>query len=138
MNRTYSDAAGGKSRGQLFRFLLVGSSNFAISSFVFYSFLHLPELIRPSIFFIQLLSYSVGTIWSFFWNRKYTFRSSDRPLGEAARFIMLQCSLALLSAVIIEFLVNSVHIRPFAAWFLVMFGVTAANYLLSRHWAFRT
>lgn len=137
MSKAYGSPLVRKNREQFVRFLLVGFSNFAISFLVFHSLLHLPERLRPSIFVVQLLSYSVGTAWSYIWNRRYTFQSSGRPLGEASRFVLLQCSLALASAAIIDVAVVSVEIPPTVAWFLVMIGVTALNYFLSRRWAFR-
>lgn len=137
MNRAYGITAVKKNREQFVRFLLVGFSNFAVSFFAFQSLLHLPERFRPSIFIAQLLSYSAGTVWSYIWNRKYTFRSSGRPLGEASRFVILQCLLALVSAAIMGIMAKSLDLSPTIIWFLVMTGVTVANYFLSRHWAFR-
>jgi putative flippase GtrA len=137
MSRACGSQVARRSGEQFVRFLLVGLSNFAISFLTFHSLLQLPEGLRPTIFLAQLLSYSVGTVWSFVWNKRYTFRSSGRPMREAARFVGLQCSLALVSAVTIELMVNPVGLKPAIAWILVMTGVTVANYFLSRYWAFR-
>lgn len=137
MIRARSNLVMNKNKEQFIRFLLVGFSNFAVSFLAFYYFLSMPERLRPSVFVAQLLSYSIGTAWSFFWNRKFTFRSSNRPLGEATRFVVLQCSLAVASAAIIETVLLAFDILPIIAWILVMTGITIANYFLSRHWAFR-
>jgi putative flippase GtrA len=137
MSRANGIAVIKKNREQFVRFLLVGFSNFAISFLVFQSLLHLPEIFRPSIFVAQLLSYSAGTVWSYIWNRNYTFRSSGRPISEATRFVILQCLLAVVSAAMMGVMAQTVDLSPTMIWFLVMTGVTVANYFLSRHWAFR-
>lgn len=126
-----------KAHGQFARFLLVGCSNFVVSFLVFHLLILLSPRFDLSIFIAQLLSYSAGTLWSFIWNRRFTFRSTASPYRQAVRFIVLQGSFALITAFSIDAAVVSLGLPPTAAWFLVMFVVTIANYMLSRSWAFR-
>lgn len=122
---------------QFIRFLLVGCSNFIVSFAVFYSLISLPTRFAASILVAQIASYSVGTLWSFIWNRRFTFRSKGNPVWQAFRFFVLQVSLAVLSAVAIETVVIAIGLAPTHAWFVVMTLITIVNYFLSRSWAFR-
>ena len=84
-----------------FRFVAVGLSNFAISLTVFRVLLALPWTFQFKASVCQLVSYATGTIWSFVWNRRFTFRSKGSIRGQALRFVSLQTGLALASAAVI-------------------------------------
>lgn len=122
---------------QLLRFLLVGGSNFIVSFALFHGLLALPASLVPSPFLAQFVSYSAGTVWSFFWNRQFTFRVPGNAIGQASRFVVLQAALALISALSVEVAIERARLSPTIAWFAVMAVVTIANFLLSRDWAFR-
>lgn len=122
---------------QFLRFLLVGASNFLISFAAFHACLYFSE---PSQFRVpgsQLISYGVGILWSFFWNRRLTFASRGHLGHQAARFITLQVVLGVLSAVFIAGAVQELGLNPSIAWFLVMSVITVANFLLTKLWAFK-
>ena len=121
----------------LTRFLLVGITNFLVSYAVFVLALwSLPAMaVRPMI--AQALSYGAGIGWSFLWNRRFTFQSTGPAAGQFRRFLALQVSLLLASALAIGALTDRAHMNAHIAWLAVMTLVTVINYLLSRHWVFR-
>jgi putative flippase GtrA len=123
-------------QAQLLRFLLVGASNFVLSFALFHGLLALPVGLAVAPFLAQLVSYSVGTAWSFFWNRQFTFRATGGAIEQASRFLALQAMLALVSAVCVDAAIGHAGLSPMVAWFTVMSAVTVVNFLLSRHWAF--
>jgi putative flippase GtrA len=118
------------------RFIAVGFSNFAVSFSVFWLCLQVPLNLRYKASLSQLVAYAVATMWSFFWNRRLTFRSSGPVLKQATKFIILQISLALVSAVLIGYTVDRMEWPPIPSWLVIMSAVTIVNFLLSRWWVF--
>jgi putative flippase GtrA len=122
---------------QFLRFLMVGASNFVISFVTFRVCLSIFAQSSFSVPASQLVSYGVGILWSFFWNRRLTFASRGHLGHQAARFITLQVVLGVLSAVLIAMGVQQLGLNPSVAWFIVMSVITIANFLLTKWWAFK-
>ncbi len=121
---------------RLLRFLCVGATNFLISFAVFQGLLLIPrssDLLLPA---YQLVSYGAGIVWSYFWNRRFTFGSRQPWLREGSRFLVLQVCLALLSAALIGALVNILGLGPTISWLAVMSFITVVNFLASKLWVF--
>ena len=123
--------------GSFPRFVAVGFSNFAVSFTVFRVLLALPWSYQFKASLCQLASYAVGTIWSFIWNRRFTFRSKDPVLGQALRFVTLQASLALATASLIGLFVDILDFAATPSWFVIMGGATIVNFLLAKRWVFQ-
>jgi putative flippase GtrA len=115
------------------RFGVVGVSNATISFAVFWSAHHLMPAMGA-----QCLSYAVGMLWSYYWNRRWTFQSQGRVAGEASRFFTLQIGFMLLSSGLLGLLVDRSHWPSGPTWLGVMVLVTVLNFLASRFWAFKT
>lgn len=125
------------STNSFLRFLMVGTSNFVISFTVFRLLLLAPVSSPLKIYACQLISFASGIVWSYFLNRRFTFRC-EQPIGpQATRFVSLQVTFALLSSLSIGLLVNNLGVNPSLAWFGVMALVTIANYFLCRFWVYR-
>ena len=124
--------------GSFPRFVAVGFSNFAVSFTVFRVLLALPWSAQFKASLCQLASYAVGTIWSFTWNRRFTFRSKDPVLGQALRFVTVQASLALVTASLIGLSVDILELAATPSWFVIMGGATITNFLLAKRWVFRS
>ncbi len=123
--------------GSFLRFVVVGLSNFAVSFAVFRGLVAVLGSFEYRAAFSQVASYAAGTVWSFIWNRRFTFRSKGSISGQVARFFVLQAVLALVSSAVIGFLVD---VRSFPAsltWLVVMGFITIVNYLVSKKWVFR-
>lgn len=118
------------------RFLIVGLTNTIISYAVFwFSIKTLPPFpLRATA--SQLLSYSAGILWSFFWNRRWTFKSEGSFGGEMWWFVALQISLLLTSACLIGLIVDFLAFPATGSWILVMSYITIVNYILSKKWVF--
>jgi putative flippase GtrA len=123
--------------GSFPRFVAVGLSNFAISFSVFRALLALPWALEFKASVCQLASYAAGTIWSFVWNRRFTFRSKGLIPAQALRFVSLQTALALGSAALIGICVDALKLAPTPSWLVIMGGMTIINFLLSKRWVFR-
>ena len=120
-----------------YRFLIVGCSNFVVSFSIFWFCLRIPVQFPYKASASQLIAYSVATLWSFFWNRRLTFNSSGPVFRQLRRFVVLQISLAVISAGLIGFAIESAGWPATSSWFVVMSGITVANFLLCKWWAMK-
>ena len=123
--------------GTFFRFIAVGFTNFLVSFSVFWLCLTTPFSFPLKASLSQLLSYSCGIIWSFYWNRRVTFRTTGSVIKQASRFISLQISLGIISVILIGYMVDFLDGPPTLTWVVVMTAITIINYLLSKFWAFK-
>jgi len=117
------------------RFLLVGISNAAVSFIVFravYDFLFIGNVL-----FAQPLSYGSGIVWSYFWNRKWTFRSSGQVHREFIWFVGVQLFLLLLSTWLVHLAVDIGGMNASIGWLLVMAFITVLNFLLTKMIVFK-
>jgi putative flippase GtrA len=86
----------------------------------------------------QTTSYGAGLIWSFIWNRRYTFRSFGPLSMQFLRFLVIQLSLAGSSALMIWLIADIFHLQATLSWFVVMGPITVLNFYLSRTYVFNT
>jgi putative flippase GtrA len=114
------------------RFGVVGVSNTAIGFGVFWSLHHLMPAAGA-----QGVAYTLGTLWSYYWNRRWTFQSQGKVAGEASRFFGLQIGFMLLSSALLGLLVDRAHLPSGACWLAVAVVITVLNFVASRYWAFK-
>jgi putative flippase GtrA len=114
------------------RFGVVGVSNGVLSFAAYWSTHHLMPAAGA-----QCVAYVVGMLWSYYWNRRWTFQSQGRVASEASRFFTLQIGFMLLSAGLLGLFVDRMHWASAPTWVLVMTLITALNFLASRFWAFK-
>lgn len=121
---------------RLARFLIVGVSNALISFGVFQLLLRLPGRFSWAISLYQLVSYGAGILWSFVWNRRFTFRAHGAVLGQGLRFVSVQIVFALTSALAIGIAVERCHFPPTMSWIGVMALITLTNFMVTKRWVF--
>lgn len=114
------------------RFGLVGVSNTAIG---FGAFWGMHRALGAAT--AQGVGYTLGTLWSYYWNRRWTFQSQGKVAREASRFFMLQIGFMLLSSLLLGWLVDRAHLPSSPCWLAVSALVTALNFVASRYWAFK-
>jgi len=124
-------------QGASWRFVVVGLSNAVIGFTVFRACLATPFDVPLKAALSQLVTYAVGITWSFWLNRRWTFRSRGAVAPQAARFAFLQIAFALTSAAAIGLSVDHWGNPASLSWLVVMSLVTILNFVLSRFWAFR-
>ena len=115
------------------RFGVVGVSNTLIGYTVF----RLGLRVLPA-YLAQGLSYLVGMLWSYYWNRRWTFKSQGNVAAEAMRFFSLQIGFMLLSAALLGFLVDRLSLNASLSWLGTAVLITILNFLASRFWAFKS
>jgi putative flippase GtrA len=114
------------------RFGVVGVSNTALGFGVFWSAHHLMPAMGA-----QCLSYAVGMLWSYYWNRRWTFQSQGRVASEAMRFFTSQIGFMLLSSGLLGLFVDRMHFPSGPTWLMTMVLITVLNFLVSRFWSFK-
>jgi putative flippase GtrA len=118
--------------GRFGRFVLIGLSNTAVSYATFLGlFAVFPEegwRTEAS----QTVAYLAGMAWSFFWNRRWVFSSTNRALADAVRFAVVQLVLLGLSVVLVSVFVDELALGPVLGWVVAMGIVTVTNYGLLR------
>jgi putative flippase GtrA len=117
----------------LARFIGVGVSNTLINLAVFSLVMRaLPH--RPWSYPVaQLASYTPGVAWSYFWNRRWSFESSEGHRKLLWRFVASQVVFAVFSGVCIEQLVVRSGLSATVCWLIVSAVMTVLNYLVMRH-----
>ena len=116
----------------LVRFGIVGVSNTGIGFVAFWS---LHRVLGAAA--AQGIAYTLGTLWSYYWNRRWTFQSQGKVASEASRFFGLQLGFMLLSSVLLGLLVDHAHLPSLPCWLAVSALVTVLNFVASRYWAFK-
>ena len=82
----------------------------------------------------QLISYTVATIWSYCWNRRFTF-SSDGRTGPALE-VALETAFVVCSATLVGIGVERLGYDVSLTWLAVMGVVTILNYWSMKRWVF--
>jgi putative flippase GtrA len=80
-----------------------------------------------------------GILWSFTWNRKWTFSEKEHSWKAFIPFLIVQLSLLLVSASSISF--TEQHLPGWninIIWIVIMVFMTFANFLLTKHLVFKT
>ena len=119
----------------LYRPVIVGLSNTLISYIAFiasYSF-----IFNKNASFSQLFSYALGIIWSFFWNKNWTFSERNHKNVTFIPFSIVQVSLMMLSVISIKYAVESFDFNVSLIWFAVMSVITLLNFTITNWLVFR-
>ena len=117
------------------RFLLVGVSNAIVGYSVFMFAYHV--IFPGNVFFSQPISYAAGIVWSYMWNRRWTFESVNKVSHEFQRFVVVQMTFLLASTGLLHIVVDLGKINASVGWILVMSLITVANYFVTKNFVFR-
>jgi putative flippase GtrA len=122
---------------QFYKFLTVGFSNFCISYSVFLSIMAISKNSIISLSLAQTLSYLTGMIWSFFWNKRWSFSNkSTSHVLQFAKFTASQLSLLILSVILVNIFVDWMHLGKYLGWVVAMSIITLINFLTLKVWVF--
>jgi putative flippase GtrA len=150
-----------KDAQQLFKFLIIGCTNFAVSFVVFYlcyerlqlatallavsgalgkdiqSWLAATGIASPDAALANILGYSLGTVNSFVWNRTWTFEKQSDTGKRFRKFVALNVLCLALSTAILMLLVDWLHWPYGIVWVGTMGFVTVLNFIGNKFWVFR-
>lgn len=112
---------------QLLKFGIVGVLNTAVDFLVFTIMVYMFN-IKPNI--SQAFSYSAGTLNSFIFNKKWTFKSSEtnNTKLQALRFMVINGISLALSSVAVSYLIEDMNINKLIAKIAVTLLTQVINY----------
>lgn len=119
---------------QFIKFCLVGLSNLVIDFSVYFLMTRVFHL-----YFVlaNLISFSFAVSWSFWLNKKWTFRNDARDYQQYLKFFIINISGMIWQTTLLYLLVTLAHWHDLIAKGLAVVIVTFWNFSLSRWWAFR-
>ena len=120
---------------QLSKFVIIGVSNTLISYIVF--IIVYSKLLVGDAFFSQSLSYAAGILWSFFWNKKWTFREKKHSWVKFFPFLTLQLILLLVSAFLLMIANDYLDWNINLIWICVMGVITIINFVFTKLLVFK-
>ncbi|MBN2284947.1 MAG: GtrA family protein [Tissierellales bacterium] len=120
---------------QLLKFIVVGISNTLISYIVFFGFYNF--VLLGNAFLSQCISYAAGVLWSFNWNKKWTFSGKKHRWSVFIPFATVQVTLLFLSAFSISIANHNLNWNVNLIWLCVMVIITVINYNISKYLVFR-
>lgn len=118
---------------QVLRYCLVGLLNTAVGYSVF-AFLVYVILMSESA--ANVISYAIGIVNSFFWNKLWTFRSRGDTRREFAVFLAVAGLSFALQFAVFSFLLEAAGLEKSIAYFGGMCVYTAAGFLGNKFFAF--
>jgi len=119
----------------LVKFIIIGASN-TIISYIVFSILY-NKLLAGDAFYSQCLSYTAGIIWSFIWNKRWTFSEKPNRWASFAPFLTLQLILLLISAFALDIAKGNLDWNINLIWGCVMAVSTAVNFVMTKYLVFR-
>ncbi len=129
---TYLQNASALLLGSGVRYALVGVLNTAVGYAVFYLCLRLGMGHLVSL----ALSYAVGVVHSFLWNRLWTFKAQGAVARQVPRFVVVTGLTFALNAAMLQGLVH-VGMRPDLGQLMCLVVTTVVGYFGHRLWSFR-
>ena len=118
------------------RFVAVGLSNSLLSFVAFRAGVELLPRVGGRAAAAQALAYAAGILWSFTWNRRWTFGDRGPLTRPLAAFAATQGALLALTSGALGLAVDVLGAPATPAWLAVMAGATLLNYLAQRHLVF--
>jgi len=120
---------------QFIRFCTVGLGNTAVDLIAFFilNFGGTPYLQA------QLISYSIGVLNSFVFNRRWTFRAAGKVnVSEIVKFIIVNGFSLLITSGLIFILHDAYHVNLWISKILATAAGIIVNYIGNRFWVFVT
>jgi len=119
---------------QVVKFGIVGVSNIIADVAVYWlftRFVHLYYILA------SIISFLAANVWSYFWNRRWTFRDNSRAvIRQYLKFLTANIVAILLDIGILFILVNFLRLDDILAKIIASIVVGLINFTLNKKWAF--
>jgi putative flippase GtrA len=120
---------------QLGKFTIIGITNTAISYIFFYVLYN--YFLIGNVFYSQCLGYAAGIVWSFIWNKKWTFSFTNISYSVFFSFLFLQLILLITSAFLLAIAKASINWNINLIWVVVTAIITIINFLFTKFLVFK-
>lgn len=117
---------------QAVRFVLVGILNTIVGYGAFFILLNYFDYLAA-----LLVSYGVGILHSFLWNKYWTFRSGGVRIAEFLKFNSVYVLSLVVNAAALAALVEVLRLDPKLGQLLLLPVTTLISYLGHKYWSFR-
>ena len=119
---------------QVIKFGIVGISNIAIDVLVYWlftRFFHLYYILAATVSFL------VANVWSYFWNRRWTFHDDNRAvIRQYFKFLAANIIAIILNLGVLFVLVDFLHLNDITAKIIASIIVGLINFAINKKWAF--
>jgi putative flippase GtrA len=85
----------------------------------------------------QCVSYTAGIIWSFIWNKRWTFSENPNRWTLLAPFLILQLMLLLMTALALAIAKENLDWNINLIWVCIMAVSTVINFFFSKYLVFK-
>ncbi|MDR1500225.1 MAG: GtrA family protein [Tannerellaceae bacterium] len=119
---------------QALKYGVVGLGNTLLSLFVIWVMM---KVFGFSAVVSNVTGYVAGVLNSFIWNRRWTFKSSDRLAGSAIRFALVFGICYLLQLGLLVYLEAGLPASAYYNQVIAMAFYTALNFLMNKYFTFK-
>lgn len=129
---------------QFIKFSIVGISNTLVSYVAYVAILFVLQTfgLIPDMDYLvsQWVSYTLSILWAFYWNRKKVFLSDAVPwqIALIRSFIAYSFSGLILSSALLYLEVDVLGMSKFLAPIINIAICVPINYMINKHWAFKS
>mgnify|MGYP003613924419 CR=1 FL=1 len=118
---------------QFIKFSIIGLSNLSITLITYYILIYFNINYQIS----NILSFLLGSINGYYWNKKWVFQSSKKNKSSILKFYISYITTWLLSAILLYFWIEILHISKNIAPIINVLIITPMNYILNKKWTFK-
>ncbi len=123
---------------QFLKFGIIGVVNTLIDFIIYFLLTRSMPFWREHYLWANLISFSVAVANSFYWNRRWTFRNTNKNLRvQFTKFYIINLTGLVINESLLYYLVSRVGFHDLSAKFIVVMIVVFWSFSLSKFWAFR-
>ncbi len=128
---------------QFIKFGLVGVSNTVVSYLLNIATLFLMQPLHTNYDYIagNLVSFFLSVLWSYYWNRRFVFRQTDKSASSKGTLLRTYISYGftgvILNNVLSTFWIHTLGMSKYIAPLLNLIISVPINFLLNKFWAFK-
>ena len=124
---------------QLIKFAIIGVSSFIIDLLIYYALTRNFDFFGHNYLLANVISFMVAVIWSFLWNKFWTFRVKSRALIMKEYFKFLTTALIglAINSTLLYLAVSQLGIFDILAKFYVAIIVMIWNFSVNKFWTFK-
>ncbi|MBM7654755.1 GtrA family protein [Neobacillus cucumis] len=117
---------------KLFKFGLVGIVNTLISIGFYMLFVKL----GMNYILANILSYMIGLLNSYYWNKKWVFKNTGNHLSVFTKFVMVNLIVLGINTLSLFLLVNKLGLNQYVAQLISTVIGMGINFILNKKWTF--
>ncbi len=135
--RNHPAVAGRPTVRQFVKFVIVGFTNTVLDFGIYVALTRLSEFWREHYLWANVIAFSIAVVNSYIWNRRWTFRNTQRAIHiQFAKFALVSIVGLGLNEAVLALLVSAAGFYDIAAKAAAVAVVTVWNFAANRFWTF--